>query len=115
MRKLLEKWAALEPECCEKSSKNIFTVQIPTGEAKNIYDPDELTGLDLAWIQWAVQAAIVNRGWKLTLHYAPNCPDPNNPYDAEVSGDKVEGWGFGPDNIVEPLLSAYLEALEAER
>lgn len=113
MRKLLNKWAELDPDRCEKSSQNIFTIRADE-EARNIYDPDDLAGLDLAWIGWAVQQAIVERGWSFELNYNPNCPDPNNPYDATVDSSKSGGWGFGKYNTTAPLLYAYLETMRGE-
>lgn len=114
MRKLLTRWAKLEPDRCEKSSKKpLFTIRANEDE-KNILDSDELSGLELAWIQWAVQAAIVERGWAFELKYNPDCPDPRNPYDATVDSSTSGGWGVGSDNLARPLLDAYLYTLEGK-
>lgn len=111
MKELLARWASLEPAKCAKSSKNIFTIQA-NGEANNIYDPDSVNGLDLAWIQWAAQQAIIERGWSFELNYNPDCADPNSLYDAIVESY----WSSDRDNIVVALLRAYLDTLEeAER
>jgi hypothetical protein len=114
MRQLLQKWAEIEPGRCEKSGKNIFTIQTAPdpmeAEAKNIYDPDNLSGLDLAWIQWVVQQAIIARGWRWNLECYP------------VTGICEGIVFFGSTHIrqreggpAEALLSAYLETLEAQR
>lgn len=105
-RKLLELWAELEPARCEKSSKNIFTIEVD-GDAKNIYDPDNLTGLDLAWIQWAVQAAIIGRGWRYNLECYPVTGICEGLVFFNSSHIRSPG-----NNPAEALLGAYLEALE---
>lgn len=111
MRELLERWAKLEPAKCEWNGKNIFTIQ--AGEdARNIYDPDNLSVLyfDLAWIQWAVQAAIVSRGWSYKVgrdsHYGFG-------YEAEINDSTAEDKrAQGHSSAAEVLLAAYLAALE---
>lgn len=109
MKKLLELWGKLEPEKCEKSSKNIFTVQ--TGEeAKNIYDPDGLSGLDLAWIQWAAQEAIVQQGWRYNLE----CYKVTGIFEGIVFFSSGHTRRPG-NNPAEALLGAYLAVLEASR
>lgn len=112
MRELLIKWAELETSRCEKSGKNVFTIEVD-GEAKNIYGPDNLTGLDLAWIGWAVQQAVVSRGWGYSTGYDRTLVFGNCEADVEFSprsGAHEQG-----DNPAEALLKAYLRALEVAR
>lgn len=106
MRELLERWAKLEPDRCEKSSKKpLFTIRANEDE-KNILDSDELSSLELAWIQWAVQAAIVSRGWYFSLSFHPLRAG----YRAEVGGKRK--WA---EESTEAFLSAYLAALEVAK
>jgi hypothetical protein len=110
MRQLLQKWAEIEPGRCEKSSKNIFTIQTAPdpmeAEAKNIYDPDNLSGLDLAWIQWAVQRAIVARGWRFEFRGFSS----GLGFQVELRGAPARDT-----NPAGALLKAYLKALEAAK
>lgn len=114
MQELLKRWAGLEPGRCEKNREITYTIWTEPGAAKQVHNPDELSQIDLAWIQWAVQQAIVARGWSFELKYNPDSPDPRNPYDATVDSNKSGGWGFGNDGFTVPLLEAYLHTLEGE-
>jgi hypothetical protein len=123
IRELLEKWAELEPSRCRRETVGGFErllVLSPLGW-QLVMDEEEPGGyyssrpLTEAIVQYVVQQAIIARGWSFALNYNPDCPDPANPYDARVDGPTSEGWGFGGENIVTPLLSAYLETLEAQR
>lgn len=119
MRELLTRWAEVEPGRCEPSKSprlaNIFTVQAGE-EAKNIYDPDNLSGLDLAWIQWAVQQAIVARGWRFDIQYPRHSFPPYYTVvwvsDQSVNFDETEREGPA---IAETLLESYLKLLERHK
>lgn len=137
MRQLLARWAAVEPEWCKNQNHHSFTRD---EEDDNFYikdgggdtwgwhlvisdsNPSDEEGYypykrnALMYIQAAVQDAIIERGWSIELNYNPGCSDPNNPYDAVVeTSTSGDGWGFGNDGFTAPLLSAYLQALEANQ
>jgi hypothetical protein len=113
MRDLLTKWAEVEPDLCELPTSprlpNVFSVQVGTA-IKNIFDPDDLSDFDLAWIQWAVQQAIVERGWYFETYYTPM-----SGYGVMVTiPSKCRAKDFSDTSIAEALLGAYLDTLEAE-
>lgn len=110
MRELLTKWAELEPARCEPFRVGIFTIWTESGAARQIFGPDDLTDLDLAWIQFAVQQAIVERGWSYKVghdsHYGWG-------YEAEINDSTAEDkCAQGHSSAAEVLLIAYLAALE---
>lgn len=110
MKELLEKWAKLEPGRC----KQVADYYIVDSRIVYLLRQDTLE-IDAGMrIQWAVQQAIVARGWAFELKYNASCPDPRNPYDATVDSNKSGGWGFGNNGFVAPLLEAYLNTLEGE-
>jgi hypothetical protein len=118
MRELLARWAELEPERC----KHIKTgLQANRVEWEEFYisdgDQELLTHSDmhnisctsngaLMWIQWAVQQAIVARGWYFQVRYVPI----NKKFLASV-GFTYDQIG---DNPAEAILSAYLKEIEAQ-
>lgn len=113
---LLTRLAQLDPALCQLSGDNMFTLA-GKGICADFFphfprvytDERELV---LAWIQYAVQQAIVARGWSLAIN--PIHWRVGNFYEAVVFTPGKDGW-HESENIAEALLSAYVRALEAER
>jgi len=109
MRELLTQWAALEPDkhLISPISKD-HAILVGNHIWKNIINLDEPTQLDLAWIQWAVQQAIVARGWYFHLAYLQY----GKQYQAEAGPIRPSITYVRSDSLVEALLAAYLKALQ---
>lgn len=106
IRELLARWAEVEPGRCEKLQIDGSTVWATAGGTKQVYNPDELSQVDLAWIQWATQAAIIERGWYVQVRYIPR----QKQWLASV-GFTYDQEGDGP---AEAILSAYLKEIEVQ-
>lgn len=129
MRQLLTRWAEVEPGRCllvlaenlkpdKADCQEFYLVDSKRSQMvhSDVLDIDAESDDSLMRIQWAVQQAIVARGWYFEIKYDPNCADPKNPYDATVETSTIgDGWGFGNDGVTAPLLVAYLDALEANK
>lgn len=112
MRDLLARWAATEPGKCHLHEE-IEGFTVSSGKWWYlVLDSNLAEESNLIKIQWAVQQAIVSRGWSFELKYDPDWPDPR--YEATVDSNKSGGWEFGNDGFVAPLLAAYLHTLEGE-
>jgi hypothetical protein len=108
MRELLIQWSKFEPDKCEWNGKNIFTIQTESG-AKNIYDPDDLGHLDLAWIQWGIQEAITGHTWSYKIGYDAQY---GFGHEAEIETGIHTVYRSNAANSVEALLTAYLVELK---
>ena len=105
LRTLLEQWATLEPTLCQldfshfhltSSSKHWRTVR-----------PDALESDALMWIQWAVQQAIISKGWYLRTEVMFSMSGELECYVTVRYCKEVTA-----DNMAEALLLAYLKALQ---
>lgn len=112
MRDLLARWAAVEPERLKNLYDQAFRFDMGEYDHSIYFLYDDLSPIDLAWIQWATQQAIIARGWSFELSYNPDAS--SNLYEATVDSNKSGGWEFGNDGFVAPLLDAYLHTLEGE-
>lgn len=108
MRDLLERWAAMEPERCRpcESGEDEVEVSIKKGEWCQIILEDIIT-LDLMWVQWATQQAIISRGWRFNLE----CYPVTAICEGVVFLDLFHVRRPGGDPAT-ALLTAYLAALE---
>lgn len=115
---LLEKWSQLEPQLCRQdidtdefdyseviyhvNNTPVYSTQYPEN-----YYPDK--DHSLARIQWAVQQAIIEKGWYFNIwqNY--------NEYRAETGPKMPSPFFSKSDNPAEALLAAYLKTLEANR
>lgn len=112
MRGLLARWAEMEPNLCEEFPC-VFTIRTAAGGYIGRVLPNDLSDFHLAWIQWAVQAAIAEREWAFTLTYDN---ESNLRYSAKVCIDKDNCINLGSeDGLTEALLATYLRALEKTR
>lgn len=125
MRDLLERWAATEPGRCRlnfnwkpaNGDNNYYIVtqaddsegwQLVCSDAEpNCYFPNKNEALGR--IQWAVQAAIVGRGWSFILTYNHGY---KNSFYAKVCIDKENCINLSGSNLTEALLAAYVRVLE---
>lgn len=112
---MLRKWADIEPDQCQLTGFNIFTIAgkgicadfTYSQSGTYIYERE----LVYAWIQWAVQQAIEAR--KLSFEIKRDCWPVEPSYEATIWTAKVDGFNKS-DNPAEVLLSAYLMALEGQ-
>ncbi len=122
LRKMLERWAELEPAQC-KSIKEEFYAKIAGGwESCDSYH-FLYTWHSLSRIQMATQEAITCRGWGFTLTnvFEPSSGDSpaiTGGFDAQVyessDGNYADAvWCADADTPAEALLLAYLTALES--
>lgn len=104
MRELLKRWAELEPDRCHLK-KNIDGFTINSGKWWDLLFTGNLPSEDgLMKVQYAVQQAIIARGWLLDLDWD------GTRWEAWVNS----GWADrSPNSAAEALLSAYLDAIEA--
>lgn len=114
MRELLEKWAELEPLRCKPH--NGFNCKLLMGSTwlPVHYDADLVTEQPV--ILWSTIAAIVARSWEFDLeNYGTN----SDKFIANVFAIKppIRSQYLAEDraNPAEALLSAYIQALEANR
>lgn len=117
---LLRRWAELEPERCIAQDDGDLTLEwqghfnVDACSLRNGLDP-----WDTALVQGAVQEAIEARGWIWDLGTAPprrggNYPDCMHAAGVfRVRGD-MDHNACGPTPAA-AILSAYLQALEAQR
>lgn len=108
MRKLLEKWATLEPALCRLSSlkpEDFELLNDPKGRWWTIITEDSLMH-----IQAAVQDAIIARGWGFEMQFNTDWQN-----RTEVMVRYGVNWASSEptDNPAEALLTAYLAAIEA--
>lgn len=108
MKELLEKWSQLEPHLCQLMPEyQLIDIRVSLigGYTSHHVEDDSFTNLDLAWIQWAIQQAIVEKSYDLMTEYTPEYG-----YRAKVG----IYTGYSDDNIAEALLTAYLKVLETD-
>lgn len=126
MRQLLARWAEVEPEWCKLETWPDEEACYIAAEAGNEGEPGYSQGWQrvfdtkdgyypwnsqaLMEIQWAVQQAIVARGWRFNLE----CYPVTGVCEGVVFLDLFHIRRAGGDPA-EALLSAYLAALEASK
>lgn len=110
---LLERWSQLEPQLCRKDWLDDYRIEI-NETYRVVVDADkEIKQSALAGIQWAVQQAIIEKGWYFKLNNFLN----DKGYAAKVISDinKEEVSLTISNNPIEALLAAYLKVLEASK
>lgn len=108
MRELLARWAEIEPDLCKhdrwqdlfKEPRDEFRVSGKIAFSDQFRDEP-----DLAWIQFATQQAIVERGWVYNLEW-----------DGEWYVWINDKWtGQDLENPAKAILEAYIAALESNQ
>ena len=124
---LLEEWAELEPERCEKQHRSTavdgsggYRVRYGERSARVTYE-DQVEPSLVPFIQAAVQEAIAARDWHMSItrwedaQRKTYAPEYKPEWHARVADDaqpfpKTSGKAFH-DDMAHALLSAYVEAL----
>lgn len=112
MKNLLEKWATLEPQLCEDLYGQTIRLHLSDDSSFSIHPLiNELPIKEMAMIQWAIQQAIVEKGWYFKLNNFLN----DKGFAAKIISDinKEEVTLTISSNPTEALLAAYLKALDA--
>jgi hypothetical protein len=112
IRDLLRRWAELEPKRCRlsESNDNEIDVRINEGDMWCEIALDSIVALDMMWIQWAVQQAIVKQGWRWNLECYPITEICEGVVFFDY--DHIRRRGGDP---AEALLAAYLAVLETNK
>lgn len=110
MKHLLERWSQLEPDICEDLYGQTIRLHMSDDSTYSIYPlVDELPIKELAMIQWAIQQAIIEKGWYLEMYYTPSTY-----HEAIViNPSKAKDKAYSQNSMAEALLTAYLKALDA--
>jgi hypothetical protein len=107
VKQLLQKWAELEPDACENLYGQTIRLHLSDDSSHGIYPlVDDLKIADLALVQWAVQEAIVARGWRFEFRGFSS----GLGFQVELRGAPARDT-----NPAAALLKAYLKALEAAK
>lgn len=120
MKDLLLKWAELEPESrCRITYEDAVEFRLSTDRiliAPLDLEPEQYSEEMLAYIQFAIQDAIVSKGWDFHFESVRHSADGGTSYGstvfAAVEDIETDFWGCS-SIAAESLLSAYLKALEA--
>lgn len=129
---LLEKWSQLEPHLCKRETRpnkdwheefEDYKLTLPHGEYLVYSDHQVYTEghfdcwtpnkeVAMAMVQWAVQQAIIEKGWFLRIQ---NWQNADGYYvRVDIKGqNRFDGKTY--NNITEGLLAAYLKVLEARK
>lgn len=106
LAELLSKWAELEPRICQQDDDRWFQVDLNDDRWEDI-DSHGDEAREMAWLQYAVQTAIVDRNLRCKLEN-----EANGWVAAVVDGEKYAA-GQDKESAV-ALLKAYIGYLEGK-